>query len=145
MEASLLAWENFRFCSNFTPDLYNEHGFWYYYDSTQLENTDSIDQYVGFLRSKVPNALDDDTMGYNVSKIQKCVYGMKATEDANNVKVTQALVKDVFDKYYGGNFKVWLQPFYKLDEAGRYDFLKNLQKRIGEHQGITNYGLDYIY
>lgn len=145
LEASLLAWENFKFCANFTPELYNEHGFWYYYDSTQLENTDSIDAYWNFVWEKLPKFYEDEVIAKNLTKIQKCVYGMKAREDGYNIKVTQALLKDVFDKYYGGNFKVWSQPFYKLDEAGRYDFLKNLQKRIGEHQGVTNYGLDYIY
>lgn len=144
IEANFLAYNNFKFCANFTPELYNEHGFWYYYDSTQLDNSESVDAFWNFVWAKLPKFYEDEVIAKNLIKIQRCVFSMKAMEDAYNVKVTQALVKDVFDKYYGGNFKVWSQPFYKLDEAGRYDFLKNLQKRIGEHQGVTNYGLDYI-
>lgn len=143
LESALITWPNFQYCVHFTPDIYKDYWFWYYYNNGQQENTWAIDALDNFLWTKIPLWYDDSTIRWNFNDIQKCVRFFQWRWDYYNTAVTQTYVKELYKKYYDKDLKVWIKPFYNNTTDKMYEILRNPQKYIGDYQWISNYNVRF--
>lgn len=101
--------EDFKFCANFTADIYTFQPMREYIDA----QSPMAREYFKFSREHFKNQLDNPKTNKDAARIQQCVRAMYKFQQFDS-RVNQDFVKRLYEKAYGEKFNVHTKTFYDL-------------------------------